>query len=200
MINNLDHNALKKTLVLRENELDTIKLKLNSDLSTKGFLNWKENTISKDEYYIHEKYKSLSKKENINNIISFDIKTNSNSIDLKNINSNLIEDLDAIYFPDKVKMRSNSVSTNNVPKLDFKIIKIMNSKFNQISLNKESNLQKLEDLDPNSKIINRIKTNTTVLNHQKPINKYYVNPNSSKKVIINVENNQDKKNNNFINK
>lgn len=41
------------------------------------------------------------------------------------MNKNNINDLEALYFVDKVQMRSNSVSDNKIPKLDFNI-------FNQV--------------------------------------------------------------------
>ncbi len=38
------------------------------------------------------------------------------------INKNLVDDLDAIYFFDKINMRANSASHNNIPKLDFNFL------------------------------------------------------------------------------
>ena len=37
------------------------------------------------------------------------------------MNRNNINDLEALYFVDKVQMRSNSVSENKIPRLDFNI-------------------------------------------------------------------------------
>lgn len=37
---------------------------------------------------------------------------------------NNIDDLDSIYFFDKINMRSNSASITKVPKLDFNIMKL----------------------------------------------------------------------------
>jgi hypothetical protein len=104
--------------------------------------------------------------------------------------------LEAIYFPDKVKMRSFSASNNNVPKLDFKVVKSI-SKFNQENTNIHKNIQNVEDLDLKDKVLKNC--NPPLPNPQKRPSKYYVIPNS-KKVIINIENNQDKNYNKFINK
>lgn len=39
--------------------------------------------------------------------------------DIKDINKKLVNDLEAIYFQDKVNIRSNSINSNKIPKLDF---------------------------------------------------------------------------------
>lgn len=40
------------------------------------------------------------------------------------IGKNNLDDLDSIYFFDKINMRSNSASITKVPKLDFNVMKI----------------------------------------------------------------------------
>ncbi len=47
---------------------------------------------------------------------------------IKDINSKLINDLEAIYFTDKVKSRSKSIAADKVPKLDFDFGKDSQSK------------------------------------------------------------------------
>lgn len=42
---------------------------------------------------------------------------------IRDINSKLINDLEALYFPDKVKTRSKSIAADKVPKLDFNFSK-----------------------------------------------------------------------------
>jgi hypothetical protein len=37
------------------------------------------------------------------------------------INTELMDDLDGLYFFDKINMRSNSICHKNIPKLDLKI-------------------------------------------------------------------------------
>ena len=38
------------------------------------------------------------------------------------INKNLLDDLDAIYFFDKINIRANSASHNKIPKLDLNFL------------------------------------------------------------------------------
>jgi hypothetical protein len=40
------------------------------------------------------------------------------------INSNVVEDLDSLYFFDKIEMRANSTSHKVVPKLDLQFIEM----------------------------------------------------------------------------
>jgi len=40
------------------------------------------------------------------------------------IGKNNLDDLDSIYFFDKINMRSNSASITKIPKLDFNVMKI----------------------------------------------------------------------------
>ena len=41
---------------------------------------------------------------------------------IKMMNRNVLDDLDAIYFFDKIDMRSNSASHKKIPKLDFNFL------------------------------------------------------------------------------
>lgn len=44
------------------------------------------------------------------------------------INKNLVDDLDSIYFFDKINMRTKSATHNNVPKLNFNFLEVETSK------------------------------------------------------------------------
>lgn len=56
------------------------------------------------------------------------------------IGKNNIDDLDSIYFFDKINMRSNSASITKVPKLDFNIMKVK-LKRNEESQNQANQIQ-----------------------------------------------------------
>lgn len=53
------------------------------------------------------------------------------------INKNVIDDLDAIYFFDKVNMRANSANHTNIPKLDLNFINVKQQQQSQQKIKKE---------------------------------------------------------------
>ena len=50
----------------------------------------------------------------------------------------MIDDLEALYFSDKVHMRSNSATINKIPKLNFNVVEEKNTKTNQDQQNNNS--------------------------------------------------------------
>ena len=53
--------------------------------------------------------------------------------------NNIVDDLDSIYFFDKIKMRSNSASNNKIPKLDFNTMKLKIKKHEESQNNNYNN-------------------------------------------------------------
>ena len=53
----------------------------------------------------------------------------------------MIDDLEALYFSDKVHMRSNSATINKIPKLNFNVVeeKINNNKEQNNNANVDTN-------------------------------------------------------------
>ncbi len=67
----------------------------------------------------------------MNEMKSFLVKINKLDMNRNNIN-----DLEALYFVDKVQMRSNSVSENKIPRLDFNIFNynVFNSLYRNLQI------------------------------------------------------------------
>lgn len=68
------------------------------------------------------------------------------------INQNLVDDLDAICFFDKINMRSNSTTHSNVPKLDLNFLNMRKKKeessnnvSNNVSNNMSNNMSKISN-------------------------------------------------------
>ena len=62
------------------------------------------------------------------------------------INKNIVDDLDAIYFFDKINMRANSASHNNIPKLDLNFLQVKTKKredHSSINVNTSLNIKKI---------------------------------------------------------
>jgi hypothetical protein len=53
------------------------------------------------------------------------------------IDKNIVDDLDAIYFSDKIDMRAHSVSHTNIPKLDLNFAHVSGAKKKVDENNKE---------------------------------------------------------------
>jgi len=80
------------------------------------------------------------------------------------INKNNIDDLDSIYFFDKINMRSNSASITKIPKLDFNVMKLKLKRNEETNYNNNQNQQQLL----NNSHINYQNFNNNILNnHQK---------------------------------
>ena len=74
---------------------------------------------------------------------------------IKMMNRNVLDDLDAIYFFDKIDMRSNSASHKKIPKLDFNFLgenNLGNKGREEKVEKKEANQNQLENTKHHKKI------------------------------------------------
>jgi hypothetical protein len=73
------------------------------------------------------------------------------------MNINMIDDLEALYFNDKVHMRSNSANIKKIPKLNFHVVDEKTTKTNQPDQNNNSvinnNIQKMDESKKNIKVV-----------------------------------------------
>ena len=76
-----------------------------------------------------------------------------------------INDLEAIYFVDKVNMRSNSASENNIPKLDFNVFQQQVNKYVIQERENSSNLQQMKNYEEYKKL--QLKHQTKLNNAEK---------------------------------
>lgn len=63
---------------------------------------------------------------------------------------NMIEDLEALYLPDKVHMRSNSANMKKIPKLNFHVVDermTKNTQADQVNNNVLVNMNQLNKLE-----------------------------------------------------
>lgn len=81
------------------------------------------------------------------------------------INKNNIDDLDSIYFFDKINMRSNSASITKIPKLDFNVMKLKLKRNEESQYN--NNNQNQQQLLNNSHINYQNINNNILYNFQK---------------------------------
>lgn len=69
----------------------------------------------------------------------------------------MIDDLEALYFNDKVHMRSNSANIKKIPKLNFHVVDEKTTKTNQPDQNNNSvinnNIQKMDESKKNIKVV-----------------------------------------------
>jgi hypothetical protein len=96
----------------------------------------KENKSEKhslnNSNYLANSTSQLQNNLNTNNIQTIPVEsevTEKNKKRILNlINKNMLDDLDAIYFFDKINMRTKSATHNNVPKLNFNFLDMESSK------------------------------------------------------------------------
>jgi|LauGreDrversion4_2_1035121.scaffolds.fasta_scaffold1057934_2 hypothetical protein len=72
------------------------------------------------------------------------------------MNINMIDDLEALYFHDKVHMRSNSANIKKIPKLNFHVVDEKTTKTNQNDQQNNNvisnNMQKMDEVKKNMKV------------------------------------------------
>ena len=75
------------------------------------------------------------------------------------INKNVVDDLDGIYFFDKINMRANSANHKNVPKLDLNFLQLKYKKKEEKEkeVNNVSNINQYINNVPNQTNLTKIK-------------------------------------------
>lgn len=96
---------------------------------------------------------------------------------------NNIDDLDSIYFFDKINMRSNSASITKVPKLDFNIMKLKLKKYEEQQQQVITNQSQINYQNNSINNNNVNNTNNNISNNQAQINYHQIQ--NTKKVKFN---------------
>ena len=112
-------NLTNSKLEIEKNKHSLVDLSLNLSNS---------NIKNIDKPKINNLNTSSGNKENLNftesvNETNSEMNINKTRI-IKMMNKNVLDDLDAIYFFDKINMRSNSASHKKIPKLDLNFLEI----------------------------------------------------------------------------
>ncbi len=109
-----------------------------------------------------------------NNLNTEESGLNDYAANIRDINKKLVNDLEALYFPDKVKTRSKSIAADKVPKLDFNF----SGKEQNKSRNNIPNLNIGNNINANNNTSNNI-SNPPFATQQYPTGSNFINQSSS---------------------